>query len=125
MRGRSSPAARGTARALLAVAACSALLGTRPATAQSVVPCTSASWIYVAGFTSPFASLNGYYAPYYNATLAPANLPKCTNVGYGLSGTAGAWAGAFNNTWQSVGHPVGYYNVAGSLSNASNTFWVR
>ena len=81
--------------------------------------------MYVAGFSGASSWLNGFYAPYYNATQAPAGLQACTNVGYGLSGTSTSWSGGFNNSWQSAGHPVGYYNTGSSVGNATNSFWVR
>ena len=75
------------------------------------------------GFTTP-AGLNGFYAPYYNASQAPAALQPCTNAGpYGSTKTN--WLGSWNATWQAAGHPVGYYNTAGAVNSSSNYFWVR
>ena len=95
-----------------------------PPPGVSTVACSTSSWIYVAGFTTP-ASLNGFYAPYYSAAQAPSALQACTNANYGISGTGAAWAAAFNTSWQATGHPIGYYNTAGGVGSASNTFWVR
>ena len=117
--------ARACARALLLIVAC-AVAGIEPAAAQTSVACSPSSYIYVAGFTGSFAAaLNGYYAPYYNASFAPAALQACDNVNYGSGATAFVWNNAWNASWQSAGHPVGYYNTKGTVSDAANTFWVR
>ncbi len=83
--------------------------------------------MYVDGFTLSNANLNGYYAPYYNASLAPAALRPCTNGQAPASPYAvpAVNAGDWNVSWQSAGHPVGYYNSNGAVDDASNFFWVR
>ena len=83
--------------------------------------------MYVAGFTgTAAATVNGWYAPYYNASLAPAGLQGCTNVGYNsIASTGSAWSGAFDPGWQTKGNPVGYFNVLSNVSDPTNTFWVR
>jgi hypothetical protein len=111
---------------LLCLAALPARALSPPPPGVSTSACGVSSWMYVAGFSGGSSWLNGFYAPYYNATLAPAALRPCTNAGpYGASGTGAPWAGAFDATWQSAGHPVGYYNVGSGVGNASNGFWVR
>jgi hypothetical protein len=112
----------GNAVALCVAVACCALA--RPAAAQTVVTCSNSAWTYVAGFTGITSVLNGYYAPYYDASQAPSPLRACSNVAYG-NGTGSVFAANFNTSWQSAGHPVGYYNTRSTVSDPTNSFWVR
>ena len=92
----------------------------------SPTTCTNTAWIFVAGFTGTSAWLNGFYVPYYDASLAPSGLRSCTNAGstYG-AGAGSSFSTSFSTSWQSAGHPAGYYNIGSSLSNSTNSFWVR
>ena len=92
----------------------------------STTTCTNTSWMFVAGFTGTSTWLNGFYVPYYSASQAPSDpsssntLTSCTNSNYG-----GLSSSIFNSSWQSAGRPVGYYNMQSSVSDSSNSFWVR
>ena len=115
---RGGGGARTRALALALAVACAALVA-RPACSQTAVTCSTSSWMYVAGFTgTAAATVNGWYAPYYNASLAPTGLQRCTNVGYNT-------LSALDPGWQTKGNPVGYFNVLINVSDPTNSFWVR
>ena len=93
--------------------------------ALQAATCTTSSYMYVAGFQGAWSFLNGYYAPYYNASQAPPSLRACTNNGSAYTAYDAGYYANFDPACVAPGHPAGYYNTRSNVSDSANVFWVR